>query len=163
PSQMDEIGVYATSGDTRALGIHLGHRENPAIQGKLKSLCVLDGDSTRQEDVLRGVLKLPGAVPESEVFNYVNSNIDTLAMKLAVGLHMAASKETHVKSVVKEVSLHNRDPHLLFSQVGEKAGLIPANIVSSAFIALWMEGNPTEVQRIASFIEDAVKGAQKAT
>jgi hypothetical protein len=139
----------------------VGHKENPSLQGKLKSLCILDGDSTQPEDVAGGVLKLPGAVPESEVFNYVNLNIDTLAMKLAVGLHMSASKETHVRSVVKEVSLHNRDPHLLFSQVGERAGLIPANIVSSAFIALWIEGNPAEVKRLANVIDQAVKEAQK--
>ena len=61
--------------------------------------------------------------------------------------------------MVREVSLHNRDPHLLFSQVGLKAGLIPANIVSSAFISLWMEGNPDQVERIAAFIE---KGAIEA-
>jgi hypothetical protein len=61
--------------------------------------------------------------------------------------------------VVREVSLHNRDPHLLFSQVGLKAGLISANIVSSAFISLWMEGNPDQVERIAAFIE---KGAIEA-
>jgi hypothetical protein len=71
-------------------------------------------------------------VPESELFIYVNANLKSLAMKLAVALHLSSTKDEHVKSVVREVSLHNRDPALLLSQVGLKAGLIPANIVSSA-------------------------------
>ena len=120
----------------------------------------MDGDSSVPEDLAQGVLKLPGQVPESQVFNYVNSNLDTLAMRMAVALHLSSTKDEHVKNVVREVSLHNRDPHLLFSQVGMKAGLIPASIVSSAFIALWMEGNPGQVQRIAEFIEKEAVEAQ---
>jgi len=161
PAHIDEIGIYAVSGQSRAVNIHLGHQDNPALDGMLKSLCILDGDSSEREDLGKSILKLPGQVPESEVFNYVNSNLDPLAMKLAVALHLSPDKESHVKNVVQEVSRHNRDPHLLFSQVGEKAGLIPANIVSSAFIALWMQGNPIEVQRIATFIEDSVKEARE--
>jgi len=41
----------------------------------------------------------------------------------------------------------------LFNQVGQSLGFIPANIVSSAFVALWIEGNPTEADRIADFIK----------
>ena len=47
-----------------------------------------------------------------------------------------------------------------FSQVGMKASLIPTNIVSSAFISLWMEGNPDQVKRIADFIVDCAIEAQ---
>jgi hypothetical protein len=157
--RIDEIGVYAVSGQSRAVNIHLSHKSNPAFAGKLKSMCIVDGDSSVAEDHAQSVLKLPGAVPESEVFNYVNANLESLSMKLAVALHLSSTKDEHVKSVVREVSIHNRDPHLLFSQVGLKAGLIPANIVSSAFISLWMEGKSDQVERIASFIE---KGAIEA-
>jgi hypothetical protein len=73
-------------------------------------------------------------------------------MKLAVALHLQPEQEERVKTVVKEVNQANRDPHLLFSQAGQKAGLIPVAIVSSAFIGLWMQGNPREAQRIADFI-----------
>jgi hypothetical protein len=73
-------------------------------------------------------------------------------MQVAVGLHLAPTKDTHVQKVIEEVSNTNRDPHLLFDQVGQKAGLIPANIVSSAFISLWMTGNPNEVEKIVEFI-----------
>jgi hypothetical protein len=61
---------------------------------------------------------------------------------------------------VYEVSFSNRDLHLLFSQVGDKAGLIPANIVSSAFISLWMESNRSEATRVADFIKTNVETAR---
>jgi hypothetical protein len=82
----------------------------------------------------------------------VATHIDDLSMKLAVALHLQPEQEDRVKRVVNEVNQINRDPHLLFSQVGQKAGLIPTAIVSSAFIGLWMAGNPTESARIAEFI-----------
>ncbi|MBN9553984.1 MAG: ATP-binding protein, partial [Alphaproteobacteria bacterium] len=162
PASMDEIGVYAVSGDSRAYAIHMAHKSNPALTGKLKSICILDGDSQKPTSTEEEVIKLPGQSPESEVFNFVNAKLNTLSMKLAVALHLPSSKDAVVSQVVADVSRNNRDPHLLFSQVGDKAGLIPANIVSSAFIALWMEGNPQEVQRIAKFIEAAMASAAVA-
>jgi hypothetical protein len=73
-------------------------------------------------------------------------------MKLAVALHLQPEQEGRVKAVVKEINQVNRDPHLLFSQVGQKAGLIPVTIVSSAFIGFWMAGNQAESKRVAEFI-----------
>jgi hypothetical protein len=163
PSKMDEVGVYPVSGDTRAHSIHMAHRANPAVSDKMRSICILDGDADVEENLAEGVIKLPGKKPESEVFNYVNSNIDILAMKLAVALHLPASSDVHVRDAVKAVSLQNRDPHLLFSQVGERAGLIPANITSSAFIGLWVDGNQDAAKRIAEFINDNIIAAQVGT
>ena len=56
-------------------------------------------------------------------------------------------------TIVEEVSNSNRDPHLLFNQVGLKAGLIAEAIVKSAFIALWIDGNEKETNRVAEFAE----------
>ncbi len=149
---IDEIGVYAVSGDGQAHSIHVSHQKNPAISKKLKSICILDGDSSKQADESGGVLKLPGQAPESEVFNFVVRNLESLSLKLCVALHLPPEQETKVKSVVLDINQTNRDHHLLFSQVGQQAGLIPVAIVSSAFIGLWIAGNPIEVARIAEFI-----------
>jgi hypothetical protein len=150
--RMDEIGVYALSGDGQAHAIHASHQKNPAVSSKLKSVCIVDGNSKVQEDITHGVLKLPGDVPEAEVFNYVRANIDKLAMELAVALHLSTEKDAWVKKIVESVSMSNRDPHLLFNQVGRAAGLIPANIVASAFIGLWLSGNTDKIKPIADFV-----------
>jgi hypothetical protein len=152
PERMDEIGVYAVSGDAQAYSIHLSHRKNPSLTDRLGSVCILDGNSTKAEDLDNGIIKLPGDMPEAEVFNYVRNDIENLSMKLAVSLHLSPEKETYVKKIVEDISLSNRDPHLLFNQVGQKAGLIPANIVSSAFLGLWISGNKKKASQIAEFI-----------
>jgi energy-coupling factor transporter ATP-binding protein EcfA2 len=152
PERMDEIGVYAVSGDGTAYSIHTSHRKNPAVADKLKSICIVDGNSKVQENRQNGVVKLPGDVPEAEVFNYVREQIGSLAMQLAVGLHLTTEKDAWVKKIVENVSRSNRDPHLLFNQVGRSAGLIPGNIVSSAFIGLWLAGNADKAKPIADFI-----------
>jgi hypothetical protein len=149
PDRMDEIGVYAVSGDSQAYTIHLSHRKNPSLTEKLGSMCILDGNSSKAEDLDNGIIKLPGDIPEAEVFNYVRNDIENLSVKLAVSLHLSPEKEANVKRIVEDISLSNRDPHLLFSQVGQRAGLIPANIVSSAFIGLWLSGNKKKATQIS--------------
>ncbi|MHC2016353.1 ATP-dependent nuclease [Methylobacterium sp. CM6247] len=151
----DQIGVYAVSGQSQAYHIHLHHMRDPSVK-KLKSICILDGDSIHAEDEGLSVIKLPGGVPEAAVFNHVHANIDELAMVVAVGLHLAPEKDQMVKNVIKEVALTNRDPHLLFSQVGQKSGLIASSIVSSAFINLWLSANETEVRAVANTIRKAL-------
>ena len=152
PERMDEIGVYAVSGDGTAHAIHVSHGKNPAVADKLKSVCIVDGNSKIRQDVVNGIVKLPGDVPEAEVFNYVREQIASLAMQLAVALHLSPEKDAWVKRIVENVSISNRDPHLLFNQVGRAAGLIPANIVASAFIGLWLAGNVDKAKPIADFV-----------
>jgi AAA15 family ATPase/GTPase len=156
PDLAEEVGVYALSGDSRAYSVHQSHRINPAT-ANIRSLCVLDGDSAKDEDLEADVIKLPGRVPESVVFDYVHGSIDSLAMKLAIALHLPPEKEEQVKKVVNEVSLSNRDPHLLFNQIGQGLGYIATSIVESAFVSLWVAGNPDEANRIADFVRDRAR------
>ncbi len=151
-NRIEEIGIYAVNGEGQAYSVHTGHRSNPALAGKLKSLCILDGDSSKEENIEAGVIKLPGANPESVVFNYVRSDISTLGMKMAVALHISPEKEIRVREIIEEVSRTNRDPHLLFNQMGQRIGFTSEKIVSSAFIVQWMDGNKDEVKRISNFI-----------
>lgn len=144
--------MYAVSGDGQANSIHTSHRENPAVAEKLKSICILDGNSPVSANEDQGTIKLPGNVPESEVFDFVRQNIDRLAMQLAVALHLPPEKDTWIRDIVQNVSRSNRDPHLLFSQVGKAAGLIPGDRVASAFIGLWISENKSQADRIADFV-----------
>jgi hypothetical protein len=86
----------------------------------------------------------------------VRDNIDPLAMKLTVALHLPSDKEKHVRNVVIDVSRDNRDPNLLFSQVGQRAGLVSESIVVSAFTSLWLEGNGPVVEKMSDFIKQSL-------
>lgn len=153
-NRLEEISVYAVHGDGNACSIHRSHKSNPAIRDNLKSICILDGNCQLSENIEGGVIKLPGSTPESEIFDFVAGQIDILAMKLAVGFHLSSEKDKIVTNAVNEVARINRDPHLLFSQVGQRAHLVSTKIVSSAFISLWLEGNPEKASRIAKFISN---------
>ena len=163
PQCAEEVGVYPVSGDGAAHSLHISHTKNPALTDLVKSTCILDGNSSRKEDVDSGILKLPGDVPESAVFDYVSANINTEAMKLAIGLHLPPEADRRVQSAVEAIGRSNRDPHLLFNQVGQGLGFIPASIVASAFISLWVAGNMPEAQRISSFITNRVEGARSVS
>ncbi|AWN51777.1 AAA family ATPase [Methylobacterium sp. 17Sr1-1] len=156
PDIFDMIGVYAVSGQSQAYNIHLHHMRDPSVR-QLKSICILDGDSIHQEDVDQSIIKLPGNVPESEIFDYVHDNIDQLSMLVAAGLHLSPEKDEMVKKVVKDVALTNRDSHLLFNQIGQKAGLISSNIVASAFINLWMQANIGKIEPIARIVRNTIE------
>jgi hypothetical protein len=129
---------------------------DPSIKEKIKSICILDGDTSIQPDPDNNVIKLPGNAPEAEVFDYVKENIETLSMLLAAGLHLHPEKDQAVKNVVIDVSLTNRDSHMLFNQVGQKAGLIASSVVSSAFINLWINGNEDSIKPIADKIRSCL-------
>ena len=156
PDAFDQIGVYSVSGQSQAFNIHSYHMRDHSVNKRLKSLCILDGDSSQKADPDKNVIKLPGQVPEAEVFNYVHQNVDSLSMLLAAGLHLSTEKDDYIKRVVNDVALTNRDPHLLFNQVGQKAGLIPTAIVSSAFINLWASGNEPVIAKIAAKVRSSL-------
>lgn len=157
---IDEIGVYPVSGDGQAYSIHSAHKKNPAVVSRLQSIAVLDGNSEKVANEEDGVIKLPGGVPEDEVFNHVRGDIGNLSMRLAVALHLSPEKDSLVRQRVEDISRSNRDPHLLFNQIGQSLGFIPVNIVTSAFIGLWIDGNAAEAARVAQFIRQNVEAAR---
>lgn len=141
-TRIDEIGVYAVSGDGNAVRIHRGHRDNPAIT--FESLCYLDGDSRQTVNQQESIFRLPGAVPESEVFNTVLSSLEQNLAILTVALQRSPERQEDIRRAIEEVSSTNRDPHLLFNQVGMRIGMVPEAIVKGAFLSIWLSQN-TEV------------------
>ena len=135
----DQVEVHAVHGDGNAVSTHRGHMANPAVN--FKSLCIIDGDSEQLEDVENGVIRLPGAQPERTVFEAIHGRLtDDLAI-LTVSCQRAPEAQDLVRRSMEEVSRTNRDPHLLFNQLGIKIGFVPEAIVRGAFLALWVRNN----------------------
>ncbi len=145
--QLNEIGVYAVAGDGNAVKIHLGHMSNPSIS--FRSICFVDGDSKAQDNSDKGIYRLPGTyMPESAVFNSIIENIDKNIALLTVACQRPPEKQQDVANIIKSVSYTNRDPHLLFSQVGIQMGFVAEATVKGAFLSVWITENPTEVHKI---------------
>lgn len=135
----DQVEVHAVHGDGSAVSTHRGHMANPAVS--FKSLCVIDGDSQQREDVVAGVVRLPGAQPELAVFESVHARLDEDIAILTVSCQRAPDSQELVRRAMEEVSRTNRDPHLIFNQLGIKIGFVSETIVRGAFLALWVRTN----------------------
>ena len=135
----DQVEVHAVHGDGNAVATHRGHMANPAIT--FKSLCVIDGDSEQREDANAGVLRLPEGQPELAVFDAIRARLEHDLAILTVSCQRPPEAQELVNRTIEEVARTNRDPHLLFNQIGIRIGFIPEAIVRGAFLALWVRSN----------------------
>ncbi|MDH0740351.1 MULTISPECIES: ATP-dependent nuclease [Achromobacter] len=135
----DQVEVHAVNGDGNAVRTHRGHMSNPAVQ--FKSLCVIDGDSQQLEDRDAGVIRLPGSQPELAVFEGIRNRLDKDLAVLTVSCQRAPEAQDMVNRVLEEVARTNRDPHVLFNQIGIAIGFVPEAIIRGAFLALWVRAN----------------------
>lgn len=132
----DQVEVHSVHGDGNAVKTHNGHINNPAV--KFKSLCVIDGDSKQEENQKTGIYRLPGAQPELTVFDSVKNKINENIAILTVSCQRPPEAQDSVKSVIEEIAMTNRDPHVIFNQIGIKIGFVAEAIVRGAFMALWI-------------------------
>jgi predicted ATPase len=137
--QFEQVEVHVVHGDGNAVKVHKGHEENPAVTSK--SLCVIDGDSQQADKIAAGILRLPGGQPELEVLNYTLENIATQLAVLTVSCQRAPEVQETVRVAVEKVARTNRDPHLIFNQIGLEIGFVPEAIVRGAFLQLWIRGH----------------------
>lgn len=135
----DQVEVHAVAGDGNAVSTHHSHMQNPSIQ--FKSLCVIDGDSKQVDDVERGVIRLPGLQPEISVFESIHQNLARDLAVLTVSCQRAPEAQEQVRRAMEEIIRTNRDPHLLFNQLGIRIGFVSEAIVRGAFFALWVRNN----------------------
>jgi energy-coupling factor transporter ATP-binding protein EcfA2 len=153
--QLEEIGVYSLSGDGNAVRIHLGHMSNPAIS--FHSMCFIDGDSDQDASSSKRIFRLPGSNPEITVFNSVIGNMSSNIAYLTVACQRGSDKQALVARTLENVSRTNRDPHLLFSQVGIGLGLLPEAIVVGAFFSTWISENRAEAEGLANLVKNALE------
>lgn len=154
PDCYDQMEVHAVAGDGNAVRVHLNRSNDPTA--KYRSLCIIDGDSSQIEDQEHGIFRLPGAQPEYQVFNGV---LDALPLDIAiltVSLHLPPTKQDLVKTVINDVATTNRDPHLLFNQIGMRLGFIPEDIVRGAFVSLWVRGQAQSLDPLINRIKDEI-------
>lgn len=150
-----EIGVYLVNGDGNALKTHVAHTSNPAVS--FHSVCFIDGDSQQKEDEASFIYRLPGSSPESTIFDSVLANIDQNIALLTVACQRPITKQDEVDRVIREVSRTNRDPHVIFNQIGLKLGFISESIVKGAFLSIWVQENKADAESIAMHIKKVLE------
>ncbi|MFG1361533.1 ATP-dependent nuclease [Xanthobacter pseudotagetidis] len=150
PAFIDHVEVHAMEGDGAAVKTHRYHNANPVTD--VPSICYIDGDSRQEVDGPSGIYRLPGAMPETYILDSVLSAWDRFGGKLSVALLKEFEQAPDVKRVCEEISHTNMDPHLLFSQIGERLSLLPEETVRMAFCTIWAQAYPEEADAIVSRI-----------
>ena len=164
-NRMDEIAVYEVNGDGNAVKTHNSHTANPSIN--FRSLCFIDGDSNQSdseklntlypdqpEKHVLGIYRFPGEMPERKVFKDVYENFDKNLAILTVSCQKPPEQQEQTRKDIEEIFYINRDPHLIFNQIGIKIGFVPEIIVRGAFLSIWIRENPEQVARIIKPIVD---------
>ena len=153
--QLNEISIYPVFGDGNAVKVHCGHIANPAVQ--FRSICFIDGDSKQEEAPKNGIYRLPGTNPELTIFNSVIKNLEQNIALLTIALHRSSEKQEQIAREILRVSQTNRDPHLLFNQVGLSIGFVPESIVKGAFLSIWIQENSDELEGMVSPVTEALQ------
>jgi len=144
----EQLEVHAVAGDGNAIAIHRSHMANPSIN--FKSLCVIDGDSRQSEDPDNGIIRLPGKQPELYIYESVQAHRPDNVAILTVSCQRAPEAQDQVSRAMEEVIRTNRDPHVIFNQLGVKIGFVSEGIVRGAFLALWVRNNPVFCEHLES-------------
>jgi len=156
-AEFEQVEIHAVAGDGTAVSTHKGYVRNPAIS--FKSLCIIDGDSEQKGDgVLEsGIIRLPGDQPEISVYDNILANIKRDIAVLTVSCQHPPEAQTEVRSAMEEVVRTNRDPHLLYVQLGLKIGFVSEVIVRGAFFALWVRNNPDFCNALAARVHALIQ------
>jgi len=149
---IEQIEVHPMQGDSVAANINEYHNMDPSASHF--SICFIDGDSSVAENPGKRVYRLPGESPESYIFDCVLDEFDNFGGKLAVTLLQPYEDTEKVRSILHSVRLTNHDPHLLFSQVGDKLGFLPELTVKNAFAAIWAQAYPIKSKMIVDYIKN---------
>lgn len=98
-------------------------------------------------------MRVQGNPTQRTVFNGVAENTDSNIAILTVACQLDPGEKDRVRGVIDDVKSTNRDPHLLFNQVGIKLGFIPEVIVRGAFLSLWNRENAAALETIVGAIK----------
>ena len=157
--ELDQVEVHAMAGDGTAVTINRYHNVNPSV--RFPSACIIDGDSSQETSDAGKVYRLPGGSPEAYVFDRVLEATEASG-RLTIRLGQPFAEATQLIERLHEIRRTNRDPHLLFSQVGEALGFIPVESVQEAFFTTWAEAYPDELESLTVKIR-ALLPSEQAT
>lgn len=141
------IEIYAVSGEGNVDTFTRSHNKNPATT--FKAAGIFDGDMRSRTDESEGLVAYPGdGDPEAHILERVESVIETIAPRLAMNLGLPPTAQARVIEATRSVMRTNRDPHLIYAQIGEQLDYLGEGVVANAYITQWAENYPNEVEAV---------------
>lgn len=151
--ELDAVKIHGMGGADPAIKVNEQHNLDPT--SKFPSICLVDADQADKADADRRIFALPGhSAPEAHVFDIVYSRLEHVAARLTVSMQLPTSAQERVKQVVRERALTNRDRHVIFEQIGEDLDFTAGMVVASAFLAIWAQESPKEIDALVANFRD---------
>lgn len=145
--ELSAVAVYPLGGAEQAAKVQRIRKADPTAE--TESVAFLDGDKPELLDPSERIFVLPGDDdPEAHIYDVVLQDLDNQAAKLTAALNLPLDQQNRVTSVVREVGLTNHDRHIVFAQIGEKLDLTAEVVVANAFIGLWAQLRPEEIEAL---------------
>lgn len=148
--KLESTEVHAAGGYPYIISVVKHHNDNVTIKTKAKA--VLDGDIENDSES-QIVAKLPGQIPELEIFDYISDNIDRLASKVQQRCMCPSLSQQFIADQIKQTRIDTTDMHLLFSKLGELLLFTSEVVVRKAFISIYDEENRTTLEPLISFLK----------
>jgi len=159
---LDAIEIYPAGGNGEVKRFTTSFNENPARGNKI-AIGILDGDVDIHEDY-RYLIKLPGGMPELEVWETVMSNINSEIGKIAIALGFDFHRDQDW--IIEKLNEANRDcadRHLIYAKAGEKLGYIGEPAVRNIFISTYVRLKAQELSYILNFIRQVFNEASSSS
>jgi energy-coupling factor transporter ATP-binding protein EcfA2 len=146
--------IHAAGGFPYLVEVTNHHNRNPSITKR--AIAVVDGDAPIKEST--EILKLPGEVPENEVFGYVSERVHELSSLIQQRCQCPNLEQDAIVKCLKNVEIDAADPHLLFRKVGEQFGYLSEIVVRRGFISIYNEKNKAALKPLATALGQFVRG-----
>ena len=144
--------IHAAGGYPYLIEVTNHHNKNPSISKR--AVAVVDGDASIQAG--EHILKLPGGVPENEVFGFVSSRADKFSSLIQQRCQCPNLDQDSIVKALKKVTIDSLDPHDMFRRLGEGLGYLSEIIVRRGLISIYNEKNNSVLQPLAKELGDFV-------
>ena len=117
--------IHAAGGYPYLIDVTNHHNKNPSISKR--AVAVVDGDASIEAG--KDILKLPGEVPENEVFGFVSHRVQELSSLIQQRCQCPNLDQDAIIKTMGKVAIELSDPHDLFRRLGEGLGYLSEIIV----------------------------------
>jgi hypothetical protein len=148
--------IHVAGGYPYLVEVTKHHNRNPSISKR--AIALVDGDAPVAPS--SDIFKLPGEVPENEVFGFVSQQAHELAGLIQQRCQCPSLGQDAIVKNVKRAEIDASDPHLLFRRLGERLGFLSEIIVRRGFISIYNEKNNLSVKPLATKLDRFIRGQE---
>jgi hypothetical protein len=146
--------IHVAGGYPYLVEVTAHHNKNPSISKR--AIAVVDGDAPIEASA--ETLKLPGEVPENEVFAFISKHAQELSSLIQQRCQCPDLDHDAIVKRVKQAETDAADPHLVFRRLGERLGFLSEIVVRRGMISIYNEENKPSLQALAEGLIHFIRG-----